>query len=102
MLTYLKRHQHHRPPPRHKPLNRLRLGILQRPPKNQARIRGEQLLEVFPFSAGTEQECSRCEEGEGRWVGDWCYVKGLEEGFVEGVENGVLGVDGYGSVWVRI
>jgi hypothetical protein len=51
------------------------------------------LLEVFPFSAGAEKECSVCEEGEGCWVGDYCYVKGGEEGFVEGVEDGVLGVD---------
>lgn len=74
MFTHLKRHQNHRPPPRHKPLNHLRLRILQRAPKDQTRIGREQLLEVFPFSAGAEQECSRREEGEGCWVGDWCYV----------------------------
>lgn len=49
---------------------------------------------MFPFGAGAEEQGLWRDECEGGWVGDYCYAEGLEEGFVEGIEDGVLGVDG--------
>lgn len=49
---------------------------------------------MFAFGAGTEEERVAGREVEGCWVGEDGYAQGVEEGLVQLVEDGVLGVDG--------
>lgn len=53
------------------------------------------------FRAGTEQEGVLRYQVEGFGCGEGFYTQACEEGFVESVEDGVLGVDWEG-VWERV
>lgn len=48
---------------------------------------------MFLFGAGAEEERVWGDEVEGGGVGDDGNTEGGEEGCIEGVEDGVLGVD---------
>lgn len=71
----------------------LGIAIFQRTPKEDIRLRGQQLFEMRSFCTRAVEECLWSDHLEGLWVLEDCYAEGGEEGFVEGVEDGVLGVD---------
>lgn len=52
---------------------------------------------MLAFCPRTEEQCIGCDAREGGRVCEDCYTEGSEEGVVQAVEDGVLGVDGEGE-----
>lgn len=97
MFLLLKPGQPHRLPRPRKLTNKLRLGILQRSAKKHRGgpvIRAEQLLEMRALRARTEEERAGGDLIKGAGVLDNGDTEGVEERFIEGIEDGVLRVDG--------
>ena len=91
MLTSLKRwHPYTLVPTVQKPTDNFRPCIFERTPEDDPRVRRKQQFEMGSLSTGAEEESVLVNHAESMRVLDSSDGQGRKEGFVVGVEDGVL------------